>query len=425
MTQRILAPARLTPVYAAAAVFAVVYFALDLNKLYALRYGADFGTFLQTIVNMMHGSSWNFGEWRQHLEVHDSWILFGLAPLIALFPRAETLIAVQVTVVALAAIPLALFAREIGVSNRSANLLAIAYLLTPSAQGFTYDNFSENVFVPVLAFSLALAVRRRAFWPALILTQFLMGVKEDEILFVAWFAAACYAFWDRRLGAAAFLLAALNVALFWGIERWLGVHPSVPAYALSIEDLGGKLTLVALLLAPFAFAPALVGRWLLLAVPLFAEIAFAQHTPYETSRIGTHYTAPLLACAAIAAAFGIRRYPALVRAMIPCALIVMLLVFNDTVLRPGRWPFIVDWQAYAAAVSVRQTKTPILLQRRDEGVWAVAAVNPLVELKRRPDPHFVACPGYNTNAAAFFASLGIGRWQNWHLCGGVPEEKKN
>ena len=100
--------------YAAAALFAIVYIALGLNKLYALRYGADLGTYLQTLVNLQHGSSWNFGEWKQHFEVHDSWSLAALVPLVAIFPKAQTLIVVQVLAVAAAAIPLALFAREVG-----------------------------------------------------------------------------------------------------------------------------------------------------------------------------------------------------------------------------------------------------------------------------------------------------------------------
>ncbi|HZZ00356.1 MAG TPA: DUF2079 domain-containing protein [Candidatus Baltobacteraceae bacterium] len=411
------------PAYWAVAIFAVVYIGLDLNKFYALRYGADMGTFLQTISNLRHGSSWNFGEWRPHFQVHDSWILFALVPLIALFPRGEALIVAQVLIVGSAAIPLVLFAREIGVAPKVANLLAIAYLLSPSVQGFTYDNFSENVFVPVLAFSAALFVRRRALWPALVCVQLLMGVKEDEMLFVAWFAAACFVFWDRKLGAAAFGLAAANAAAFWGIERLIGGHSNAPAYAFAIEDIGGKLTLIALLLAPFAFTPLLVGRWLVLAVPLFAEIVFAQHNPYEPSRIGTHYTAPLLACSAIAAAFGVLRRPRWAPWMVPCALVVMLFIFNDTALRPGRWPFIVDWSAYSRAVAVRDTPTSVLLQRGDEGVWAVAAVNPRVRLEQKADPNFVACPGYNTNAGAFFSSIGIGPHRDVVLCGGVPVDR--
>ena len=148
--------------YVAVAIYAAVYIALDFNKLYALRYGADLGTYLQTLVNLRHGSSWNYGEWRAHFGVHDSWVLTALVPLVALFPSAQTLIVVQVLAVAFAAIPLALIARELGLTARAANVLAVAYLLSPAAQGLTYDNFSENVFVPLLALCGVLAARRRA-----------------------------------------------------------------------------------------------------------------------------------------------------------------------------------------------------------------------------------------------------------------------
>ena len=404
--------------YWAIGAFAVVYFALDLNKLYALRYGADLGTYLQTLVNLQHGSSWNFGEWRPHLQVHDSWALAALVPLVALFPRAETLLAVQVLAVGLAAIPLARFAREIGVSSAGANVLGIAYLLTPSAQGIAYDNFSENVFVPLVVFSGAIAVRRRALWPALLAALVLAGIKEDEILFLCWFGAACAIWWDRRIGIALLALAVVNGAAYWGIERLQGIHPNDPPCGWAVHDVSGKFTLVSLMLAPFAFAPVAVGRWLLLALPLLAEIVFMQPWNYEPSRIGSHYTAPLLAAAAIAAAFGLRRIPGFGRWMIPCALVVTLAIFNETDLRPGRWPYIVDWGAYAQAVAVRDGRAAVVLPRRDEGVWAVAAVNPQVRLDPRPDPLFVACPAYDTNAGAFFASLAGHPPQK--LCGGVP-----
>jgi uncharacterized membrane protein len=405
-------------VYVAVAVFALVYIALDLNRLYALRYGADLGTYLQTLVNLQHGSSWNYGEWKQHFEVHDSWALISLVPLVALFPRAETLIAVQVLVVALAAIPLVLLARELGIAPAPANLIGIAYLLTPAAQGLAYDNFSENVFVPLLVFGAALAVRKRLLWPALILVQLLMGLKEDQILFVLWFAAACALWWDRRIGFVLGGLALINGVGFWAVERMLAARPNDPHYGLAIHDPFGKISLVLLLLAPFAFAPVAIGRWLLLGAPLLAEIVFMQPWNYEPSRIGSHYVAPLLAATAVAAAFGVRRYPGFARALIPCALVVMVLIFNDTVLRPGRWPYIVDWQAYARAVAFRDGKEPVVLLRRDEGVWAVAASNPQARLDPHADPRFPGCPAYDTNASAFFASL-TGRTPPM-LCGGVP-----
>jgi len=406
----------------AVALFIAVYLAYDLNRLYALRYGADLGTYLQMLVNLQHGSSFNYGEWRPHLQVHDSWALLALVPLVAAIPRAEALIAVQVVAVAAAAIPLALFAREIGVAPRAAMVLGIAYLLTPSAQGLAYDNFSENVFVPLLAFCGALAVRRRALWPALLFGCLLCGVKEDEILFVAWFGAACALWWDRRIGIALVALAVINGAAYWGIETLRGVRPNDPPYGFGVHDVSGKFTLVSLLLLPFALAPLAIGRWLLLSLPLLAEIVFMQPWNYEPSRIGSHYTAPLLAAASLAAAFGLRRAAGFGRWMIPCALVVTLLIFTDTALRPGRWPYIVDWNAYAGAVAVRDGARVVTLPRREEGVWAVAAVNPRVRLDPHPDPLFVACPAYDTNARAFFASL-AGRMPA-ALCGGVPVVSK-
>jgi uncharacterized membrane protein len=402
--------------YIAVAVFAVMYIGLGLNKLYALRYGADLGTYLQTLVNLQHGSSWNYGEWKNHFAVHDSWALTALVPIVALFPRAQTLIVVQVLAVAGAAIPLALLGREVGLNAKAANVLGIAYLLSPAAQGLAYDNFSENVFVPLLACCGALTARRRSLW-TLVIAQLLMGLKEDQILFVLWFGAACAIWWDRRLGLSLCVLAIVNGAAFFAFEHAIGAQPNDPGYSLQIFNPLSKLSMFLLLLAPFAFAPLGVGRWLLLGVPLAGEIVFMRPWNYEPSRLGSHYVASLFVATAIAAAFGFARYRRFARYAIPLALLVMVL-FNDTVLRPGRWPYVVDWSAYGRAVALRNGTAGALLLRRDEGVWAVAAANRNVKLEPDADPYFRGCPAYNTNAAAFFGSL-FGRMPA-QLCGGVP-----
>ncbi len=244
-----------------------------------------------------------------------------------------------------------------------------------------------------------------------------MGLKEDEILFVLWFGAACGIWWDRRIGAALVALGLLNGVGFWIFERASGIRPNDPGYSLQIFNPASKLSMILLLLAPFAFAPLAVRKRLLLSVPLLAEILFMRPWNYEPSRIGSHYVGPLLAATAVAAGFGVARNPRFSRWMIPCALVVMLL-FNDVVLRPGRWPYVVDWSAYGAAVTLRQSGRSALVERGEEGVWAVAAANPNVRLDPHPDPHFPGCPAYDTNAAAFFASL-AGRMPV-RLCGGVP-----
>jgi uncharacterized membrane protein len=404
---------------AAVILFAVVYLALDLNRLYALRYGADLGTYEQTLVNLAHGSSWNYGEWRPHFQVHDAWALSLLAPLMWLFPSAETMLLTQVAAIACAAFVLVAFAREIGVERRLAALVGIAFLLTPSAQGLVYDNFSENVFVPLLAFSGALFARRRAIVPLLIIAQLLLGLKEDEILFVAWFGAACAFLWDRRIGVALVALAAANGVGFTAYEWLHHVQPHDPGYMLVPHDALGVLWLLVMLILPFAFTPlALSWRTLLLGVPLVAEILFMAPWTYEPSRIGSHYTAPLLAAASIAAAFGVVRKPAWAKAMVPLG-IVATLFFNDTVVHVGRWPYLVDWRAYVRAIDVRQSSEPGTIPRDQEGVWAVAATNPHLKLALEPGPGAVFCPAYIRSARDFFGGL-FGTVRHPRLCGGVP-----
>jgi uncharacterized membrane protein len=143
-------------VLAGTAAFISLYISLDFNKLHALRYGVDVGIFLQSLVNFaQHGSTFNWVERVPHLAVHDSWALLLLTPIVALFPRPETLLVLQVVAVASAAIPLYFFARGAGLTALPAQLIALAYLIMPSTQGWAYMDFSENVFVPLLAFSLA------------------------------------------------------------------------------------------------------------------------------------------------------------------------------------------------------------------------------------------------------------------------------
>ena len=402
-----------------AAIFCLVYLALDFNRLYALRYGADLGTFVQTLVNVRHGSSWNGAEWRPHFQVHNSWVLSVLALPIAIAPRTETLLVIQVLTVAFAAFPLVAFARRVGNTGIGADLLGAAYLIAPATQGLAYENFTEAVFVPLFAFCAALAVRARRLLPALIVGQLLLGLKEDQALFVAWFAIACALWWDRRIGVTLLVLAMLNGFAFEMVERFHGVHTNQPGYSLAIYDPGAKLGMIALLLLPFAFTPLAIGRWLLLGVPLLAEILFAEPWAFEVSRIGSHWVAPLSAGTAVAAAIGLPRWPAATRALIPCALIAGI-VFSDTVVKVGRWPYIVDWSRYARAAGLRDGTQGAVIPREDEGVWAVAAVNPRVRLALPSQGLGVKCPAYNRDATAFFGSIGVGAPKTVLLCGGVP-----
>ena len=408
-------------VVVAAAIFAVVYVALDLNKLYALRYGADTGTFVQWLVGEAHGrGSWNGAEYRPHLGVHDSWVLLALVPLMAALPYAQTLLVVQVVAIAGAALAICAFARACGASTRGATAVGIAYVISPSAQGIAYGNFLENVFVPLLAALCALAVRRRSFVAALLVAQLLLGLKEDQALFGLWFGLACAIWWDRRIGLGLAILSAANGIAFAVAERLSGAHPSLPGYALQVDDPLAKLAFFAALLAPFAFAP-LWLRWrLLLAAPLVAELTFNRPWAYPIVRIGTHWTAPLVAATALAAAYVVARRPAFAAPMLVCAALCALF-FNDTVLKLGRYPYVVDRDAYARAAALRSAAPLTVVPRVDEGVYVVAAANPNIVLAKYDPRERGYCPAYDKDPRAFLASLGFGVWPaGLQLCGGVP-----
>jgi hypothetical protein len=116
----------------------------------------------------------------------------------------------------------------------------------------------------------------------------------------------------------------------------------------------------------------------------------------------------------------VAKRPRLAAPVLVCA-VACALTINDTVLKLGRWPYVVDRGAYAAAAALRDARNDVTVRRVDEGAYVVAAANPHVLLARY-DPHERGyCPAYDKDARAFFAALGVGTWPpGTTLCGGVP-----
>jgi uncharacterized membrane protein len=359
----------------AAVLFAALYWVLDLNKLHALEYQLDNGIFLQSLAHAAKdGSAFNWAERDSHWYVHDSWLLLVLVPFVKLYPYQETIVLAQILVVAGASIVLYLFARAIGVDRTPAALLAVAYLISPSVQGFAYADFSESHFEPLLIFALAIAVARRSFWGTLVCAQALMGIKEDLGLFLIWFGAAGAIWYDRRLGTSVALLAVANTVAYYFIVALHGAHPvSPPFYALPaypVQDLAFMLEV----LAPFAFAPLLLGWRVLLALPLLIELFWANyaHGPYPLARAGVHYTEALIGLIAVGAAVGIRKRPNFAKWSLVCACF-MALFFNTTVLHFGRHVYKSKWTDYERARSVVVSQKPIQFDPSTLGQWAAAA----------------------------------------------------
>jgi uncharacterized membrane protein len=374
--------------------FIALYIFLSFNKLYALRYGSDVGTFLQMLLNFIHnGSTYNAPEAQPHLAVHDSWALLALAPIVALFPRPETLIVIQVVAIGAAALPLYVFARGCGLSSTPAQLLGLAYLISPSTQGFAYIDFSENVFVPLLAFSLAVAVQRKSLLGTLLLAQALMGIKEDQIWFLAWFGIAGALWYDRKLGLSVAALAVLNGAVYYGIVHYLGHQPISPAYGFHVRWWPQDVAFLLEVLAPFAFAPLALGWRIALALPLVAEITMNGNWAYPMARAGTHYSIPLVTLIAIGAAVAMAKRPRLAEYAVVCSF-VMALFFNVTVLHFGRHLYVPESAAYAHARQIALSGKPYTYSRDDEGAFVIASPNLNVQLVQVV--HFHAEPEWNT-----------------------------
>jgi uncharacterized membrane protein len=366
-------------VCAAAVLFIGAYIWLDVNKLHALRVGSNTGSYLQAALNMLHhGSTFDYGDWQPETAQHDQWMLLVLVPFVAFWSSPQTVIAVQVVAIASAAPLLYALAYRFGATQWASAAVALAYLLSPSVQGFAYGDFVPLVFVPVLACAAVLAVAGKQLLWALVLAQLLTGTKEDVALFVVWFGLWCALLYDRRSGIAIALLASVNAAAYMLSEHVGGFVPVRPAYALRDPDILRQLAFFAEALAPFAFAPLRLGWRVLLAAPLAAELMFAQGWSVPLYQAGEYYGIPLVTAIAIASAFAVSRAPGLARA-VPVTAFVMALVFNVTVLHIGRHPFKQD-PLYPVARAWARTSQPVSFPCEDQGAWVVASADVRAQL---------------------------------------------
>jgi uncharacterized membrane protein len=304
---------------------------------------------------------------------HDQWLMLVLAPFVALRPSPASVIVVQVLAIALAAPLLYALARRFGASDAAAAAVTCAYLLSPSAQGFAYGDFVPLVFVPILAFALAIAAREKNLLWTLVFAQLLTGAKEDVALFLAWFGLAAAIFYDRRIGIAVLVLGVVNFGAYEYAERVAGVLPVRPAYGLRDTDVLRQLAFFAEILAPFAFAPLRLGWRIVLAAPMCAELMLAQGWPFPLYQAGGYYTIPLVCLIAIGAAYVAGRQPRFAWYM-PATAAVMALAFNVTVLHVGRRPFSPDPQ-YAVAQAWARTNQPVVFGCEDQSAWVVASPN--------------------------------------------------
>jgi uncharacterized membrane protein len=357
----------------ATCLFFLTYVIIDLNKLCALRVGSNTGEYLQATVNFIHhGTTFNYVDWNSTLAMHDQWMLLAIIPLALIWPHPESVIVLQVFVLAAAAPLLYQLARKWGASRDTAVIVAIAYLIQPSVQGFANAEFVPLDFVPLLTIALAIALTARSFLWCIVFVQLLCGTKEDVGLFVCWFGLAYAAIGKARFGLVVAGLSAANVLIYYVVAHGAASGTVHPVYSIVDQHWPQQLAFVAEILAPFAFAALGLGWRALLAVPLVVELFFARWE-FPLYQAGSYYTIMLVTAVVTASVYVLARKPRWATLVIPSSLI-MALFFNTTVLHFGRHLYSCDSQ-YGAARAWSFTTQQVDFPCDDQGAWTVASAD--------------------------------------------------
>lgn len=316
------------PVFTAALVFAACCLLLLSYRHYSLYDSYDQGIFNQIFWNNLHGrwfeSSLSSGlsadvthqgaiplvSYR-HLGQHFNPIFLLWLPLYALFPSPMTLSVIQVVLVAAAGLALYVLARQ-SLSPLLSLAIVVSFYGANAVVGPTIGNFHDYNPLPLLLFSLFLAIEKRwwgVFWAMALLV---LSVREDAG--VTLLSVAVYLVLRRRqwtLGLALFAIATAYILLLTNVvmpsfspdvsqrlivERfgqYTGGKPASP-----VEAIGAILSQPGQILAeifsrfpkklyylvdhwlPLAFVPAIAAdAWLLAAFPFLELLLMRGETP--------------------------------------------------------------------------------------------------------------------------------------------------
>ncbi len=329
----------------------VVFATLAVRRDHALWSATvDLGIFKEALWSTLHGRvMYSPTVGYSFLGEHFSPVLFLLVPLYALSPTSGCLLVVQTAAVSLAAWPVYLLGRDLGLRRGTATVLVAAMLFSPPLHtALLYDFHMDLLAAPAMAW-LVLALHRRHFGHALVAVALLVSVKEDMFVPATAAVLACAApgdardrRWSAAIGTLALLWCGLAMAVL--LKRF-GPPPGVPVYMSDGTDGTGykflrnfrhlsgpggpvlhllgqpfryllwafsdaRLTTFVTLLAPTAFVALAAGLRLPLLLPL--AIIMLSDNP-EIVALRYHYSAIQHPGLYAAAAYGLARLRAQAR----------------------------------------------------------------------------------------------------------------
>ena len=163
-----------------AVVYTAVYTYLSIHRYYKLMCGGyDFGIFESLFANALQGHF--FQDYRGPFDHFEPTLALFL-PFYALWRDPRTLFALQSLVIALAAWPLYLLAKEVSGRASVGAAIAIAYLLYPFVGAKNLYDFHGIAITPLVFFFMLLFMQRRRWGLYWAFFALLLLVKESEII---------------------------------------------------------------------------------------------------------------------------------------------------------------------------------------------------------------------------------------------------
>lgn len=296
-----------------AVAYTFAYSWLSVHRYHKLMLGSwDLGIFESLMANALDGRL--FVDYRGPFD-HFSPAAYLYLPFWAIWRDARVLLVLQTVVLALAAWPLYLLAKETSKSVLYGALAGILYLLYPLVGAGNLYDFHAVALSPLFFFSMLLFMRRgqwKRYWVFVVL---LLAVKEGEAVLV-FGTGLCLLFTDRRrIGVLTMAVAvAWTAGVLLAVMPWItgapfrhfsrydpGAAQAVPAAARAAQ----AVALFVYTLLPLSFLPA--RRWrgfVFLFLPAVAANFFASSS-YQWVLFG-HYGLTVASAALGAAALSMR-----------------------------------------------------------------------------------------------------------------------
>jgi len=180
------------------------YTILKLNVFTA--YAWDLGIFNQSLWTTLYNGNFFFSNVELFVNptgiffcIHFSSILFLVLPFYSLHSSPETLLIFQSFILALGALPLYYYTKNVLKQRTIAVVFSLVYLMYPALHGINWFDFHVQAFLPVLLFSMMYYLKKEK-WPLYFLFTFLsLFVAENVPLIILFIGFYCFWFYRKQL----------------------------------------------------------------------------------------------------------------------------------------------------------------------------------------------------------------------------------